>query len=253
MDVLGITQARYGSKRLPAKVLLKIGGSPLLEMHLNRIKQANTIGKLIVATTWEPQSQAIIDIAENCGVDWHQGPIEDVLGRFYMAALKYQPEYVVRLTSDCPVIDPTVVDEVVSAIVKSEYDYVSNGLSPTYPDGISVEAFTFQALEKAFKEARLPSEREHVTSYIWKNSTWVGSEMFKSHCIQNEEDFSKYRLTVDTKEDFDLINKLVIALGPNKPWLDYIKYIDKYDLASINSKNVRNEGYLNSIENDIEV
>ncbi len=251
MNVLAITQARFGSSRLPAKVLMEIGGVSLLEMHLRRINQSKLIDDVIVATTTEPESVAIVDIAKKTGAKYYQGSISDVLSRFYEVAKEYRPKYIVRLTSDCPIIDATVIDKVIARLVHNDYDYVSNGLSPTYPDGISVEAFTYDALEKAHFKAILPSEREHVTPYIWKNSTWKGGDLFKSDCVQNDTDYSKYRLTVDTQEDFDLISELVNNLGPNEQWMEYVSYIEKNEIYSINSRYSRNEGYSKSVLTDI--
>ncbi len=251
MKVLAITQARYGSSRLPAKILKTVNGITLLDMHLQRICKAKRVNHIIVATTNEENSDKITEIAERNGVNYYKGSLNDVLERFYFAAKEFEPDYIIRLTSDCPLVDPEVIDSVVEVISKGEYDYIGTGLNPTFPDGISIEAFTFKALETAYNEANLNSEREHVTSYIWKNSTVKGGTIFKSYNYSNDKDYSAYRLTVDTQEDFDLIKALVEKIGHEKGWLDYVNcLIDNPDLFKLNSKYKRNEGYTKSIKND---
>lgn len=251
MKILSITQARVGSTRLPGKVLKKIEGKTLLEIHLNRALQSKLISKLKVATTTEVDVNKIIKISDKLGVDSFQGSVENVLERFYLAALPEKPDYVVRLTSDCPLIDPIEIDKVIKKCVAGNYDYASNVLEPSLPDGMDVEIFKFSSLEKAFKEATLKSDKEHVTPYIWRNSTVRGGSTFKSLSIKNLRDFSDFRLTVDTLDDFNLIKKLIVKLGDNKGWHDYVNYLEQNpELISINSKYKRNEGLKKSILQD---
>lgn len=251
MKIIAVTQARYGSTRLPAKVLKTIGSQMLLDIHLERILQANSIDKLMVATTNEEGAEKIVDIASKQNVDTYEGSINDVLDRFYNCVKDQQPDYVVRLTSDCPLIDPTIIDMVVKTCIFSDYDYVSNTMEPTYPDGVDVEVFKFSALERAFNEATLKSDREHVTSYIWRNSTFKGGFLFKSFNVANDVDYSDYRITVDTIEDFEVIKHLVDALGTNKRWNEYVNYLkDNSEIKKINSSHTRNEGYAKSLLND---
>jgi len=251
MKILAITQARVGSTRLPGKVLKIIGGKTLLEIHLSRILQSKLINKLKVATTIEPEASKIIAIADKLEVESFRGSIDDVLERFYLTALPEKPDYVVRLTSDCPLIDSVEIDKVIEKCITNQYDYVSNTFEPTFPDGMDVEVFKFSALEKAYQEAILKSDREHVTPYIWRNSSFKGGNIFKSFNIRYQEDFSKYRLTVDTQEDFNLIENLITNLGYNKIWQDYVDYLNQNsELLSINSKHERNEGYQKSLKKD---
>ncbi|MFZ4632240.1 MAG: cytidylyltransferase domain-containing protein [Patescibacteria group bacterium] len=248
MKILAITQARVESTRLPGKVLKTIGDKTLLEIHLSRILQSKLISKLKVATTTETNVNKIIAIVDKLGIESFQGAIENVLERFYLTALSESPDYVVRLTSDCPLIDPTEIDKVIEECINGDYDYVSNVLEPTLPDGMDVEIFKFSVLEQAHQEASLRSDREHVTPYIWRNSTVKGGNIFKSLSVKYLEDFSNFRLTVDTPDDFDLIEKLIIKLGDDKRWQDYVSYLEKNsDLISINSKYERNEGLKKSI------
>lgn len=252
MKILAITQARIGSTRLPEKIMKKINGETLLEIHLKRILQSRMISKLRVATTTEPDAIQIVDICNNLGIEFYRGSLNNVLERFYLTALPEKPDWVVRLTSDCPLIDPIVIDKVINHAISNNFDYVSNTLQPTYPDGIDVEVFKFSALEKAYSEASHTSELEHVTPYIWKNSSFKGGNLFTSDCVANENDFSAIRLTVDTMEDFQVIEKLINLLGTDKPWLDYAKKMeDSPEIKQINAQFQRNEGYQKSINHEI--
>ncbi len=254
MKVLAITQARYGSTRLPAKVLKEVNGETLLELHLKRILQAKNVTKLKVATTTEEGADRIVEIAHRLGVETYKGSVDDVLERFYFTAKDENPDYVVRVTSDCPLIDPCEIDKVISTCVSNNLDYASNTLTPTFPDGVDCECFKFSALEKAYKEASLKSEREHVTPYIKKHSTEKGETLFKSMNVTNDEDYSGYRITVDTQEDFDLIRNLIINVGNDKGWKDYVRYLDTHkEVYELNSMHARDEGYAKSIANDYEV
>ena len=251
MNIIAVTQARYGSTRLPAKVLKEVNGKTLLQIHLERILKSELISSLVVATTDEDGSSAIIDIANRIGLRSYKGSINDVLERFYFAVKDEAPDYVVRVTSDCPLIDPIVIDAVVKCCLDTNADYVSNTLNPTFPDGVDVEIFKFSALQKAYFNATLKSDREHVTPYIWRNSTVKGGEIFTSVNYANGEDLSKYRITVDTQEDFEVIASLIKELGTDKTWLEYINYLEMHpEIKELNSNHTRNEGYAKSLLND---
>ena len=251
MKILAITQARYGSTRLPAKILKEVNGKTLLEIHLERILLSKKITKLKVATTNEEGAVKIIDIANKLSVETYQGSVEDVLDRFYQTAKPESPDYVVRLTSDCPLIDPEVIDFVIQKCIDSGCDYASNVLSPTFPDGMDVEIFKFSALEKAFKEANLTSDREHVTPFIWRNSTFKGGQIFKSINVESPVDYSEYRITVDTLDDFSLVETLILNLGVDKSFQEYVNYIATHkNVKQINQQYARNEGYEKSLLKD---
>lgn len=254
MKILAITQARYGSTRLPAKILKEVNGQTLLEIHLRRILQSKTISKLKIATTDEEGSKYIVDVANKVGVEYFKGSVDDVLSRFYGTAEPEKPDYVIRLTSDCPLIDPNIIDAVVNyAIEHPEYDYVSTD-SASFPDGLDTEVMKFSAIEKAYNEANLKSEREHVTPYIWKNGTFNGGKIFKTYRIPNPKgnfNADDYRITIDEPEDFEVIKHLIENLGIDKDWKSYIDYLLKHkDIYAINSKFSNNEGYAKSIAND---
>jgi spore coat polysaccharide biosynthesis protein SpsF (cytidylyltransferase family) len=251
MKIIAITQARYGSTRLPGKILKTVKGKTLLEIHLLRILQAKQVSKLKMATTIENGADEIVAIGQKLNVESYKGSISDVLERFYYTALPENPDYVVRLTSDCPLIDPDEIDTVISACVSENVDYASNALIPTFPDGIDVEVFRFAALEKAYRQAKIKSDREHVTPYIWRNSTEKGGTLFSSFAVKNGEDFSNYRLTVDEEADFKLIEHLISTLGTDKSWQEYVTYLNRHpDLLKINAQIARNEGYQKSLNKD---
>jgi spore coat polysaccharide biosynthesis protein SpsF (cytidylyltransferase family) len=251
MKIIAVTQARYGSTRLQGKVLKEIQGMTLLDIHLERILQSKKITKLKIATTNEDKAEKIIEIATKHHIETYKGSIDDVLERFYFCLKNEKPDYVVRITSDCPLIDPMIIDKVISVCLSSDYDYVSNTLIPTYPDGMDVEVFKFSALEKAYNEATLKSDREHVTPYIWRNSSVKGGKLFSSFNVANKYDYSNYRLTVDTLEDFQVIRALIESNGINKGWKEYINFLDKNpNIKNLNINNVRNEGYQKSLLND---
>lgn len=253
MKILAITQARYGSTRLPAKILKEVNGVALLEYHLKRLLHSQKIDKLKIATTGEEGSRFIVEIADKLGIGYHKGSVDDVLSRFYETAAPEKPDYVVRLTSDCPLIDPEVIDQVIDFAINSDYDYVSTDAA-SFPDGLDTEVFKFSALERAYSEANLKSEREHVTPYIWKNGTANGGTLFKSYKFVNPAgnyNANEYRITLDEPEDFEVIKNLIETLGPDRPWLDYINYLITHkEVYDINSRFGNNEGYEKSIAND---
>jgi len=251
MKILAITQARYGSSRLPGKILKTIGDKTLLGIHLERILQAKNITGLKIATTTEDGAENIIGIGNKLGVASYRGSVDDVLERFYETALPENPDYVVRLTSDCPLIDPNIIDQVIDQCIRNDVDYCSNTIIPTFPDGLDVEVFRFSALEKAFNEALITSDREHVTPYIWRNSNLKGGDFFTSFNVEYSTDYSDLRITVDTDKDFKLIEQLIETLGTDKPWLDYVEYLNQHSkVRMINSEYLRNEGYQKSLNND---
>tara|TARA_B100000965_G_scaffold397140_1_gene413179 strand:- start:1984 stop:2742 length:759 start_codon:yes stop_codon:yes gene_type:complete len=251
MKIIAITQARVGSNRLPEKILKKINNKSILQIHLERIKRSKLVNKIIVATTKEPKSSKITEICKDLNIEYYCGDTNDVLDRFYNASLSNSPDYIVRLTSDCPLIDPQLLDDVVKNTVNKDYDYGSNTIKPTFPDGMDVEVFKFSSLEIAFKKASLNSEREHVTPYIWKNCYHHGGKMFSSYSLTYKNDYSKFRLTLDEGIDFILIKKLILKCGDNKSWLFYVNFLlNNPKLIDINSSISRNEGYQNSIINE---
>lgn len=214
MNIISIIQARLGSSRLPGKVLKTVMGKPLLEYQIERVSRSKFIDKIVVATSNQDKDQPIVEWCKKLSVLYHRGSEEDVLERYYDAAQLHQADAIVRLTADCPLIDPKLIDKVIESYAQShpKYDYVSNCLERTYPRGMDVEVFSFKALTEAFHNATSPVEREHVTPYIYKNP-----QMFKLHCIKSTNNHSQHRWTVDTVEDFVLIKNILESIYPIHP------------------------------------
>lgn len=245
-----ITQARLGSTRLPGKILKQINSESLLEIHLKRLNRCKNISKIIVATTDQAEDKAIYEIATDLGFSSFRGSESDVLDRFYQAVRNEKSDWIVRVTSDCPLIDPFLVDELIKFAHNNNRDYCSNTLIENYPDGQDIEVFKFSALKSAWKNANLPSEREHVTPYIRNNSDFKGASIFKALNYPCDSNFSHIRMTIDESRDFDLIKVLIDDLGTDKTWLEYTDYIIKNNLNKINNSIIRNEGLLKSLKND---
>lgn len=255
MKIVAIIQARMTSSRLPGKILMNVQEKSLLEINLYRIGKSKKIDKVILATTSLASDDKTQSLSESFGVDVFRGDENDVLDRFYQAVkqkLDYIPEYIVRLTADCPLIDAELIDKIIEETVSNNLDYCSNTLEPTYPDGQDVEVFKFSCLEKAWNEAKLQSEREHVTPYIWKNSTIKGANLFTSKSFSDTDvDYSALRMTVDEIVDFELIKHIITNLGIEKSWNEYAEYLNNNtQLKAINKTVIRNQGYENSINKE---
>lgn len=250
VNTIIITQARTGSSRLPGKVLKQINGQELLKIHIDRISLSNEADKVIVATTTEVIDNQIENLCNSWNISVSRGSESDVLDRFYQAAKPYNPEWIVRVTSDCPLLDPKLIDAVIQSAKEKQVDYCSNILIENFPDGQDVEVFRFESLETAWKNAQLSSEREHVTPYIRTNCDFNNGTIFKAINYPCTKDYSKIRMTVDEQKDFDLIEKLIHDLGTNKSWEEYTNYIIDKELYLINGDIIRNEGYYKSLKND---
>lgn len=248
MKIMLITQARIASTRLPGKVLLPLGSGTILHMHLNRLRRCQRVDIFMVATTNEPDSGKILGVAQSCGFQYYQGSVDDVLDRFYQAAKPFNPDCVVRVTSDCPLIDPGLVDDLVEKFLAADVDYASNCLQPNLPDGMDCEVFRFSVLERAWREAKLDSEREHVTPYIWKNSNLKGGQIFSALAVEYGQNRSHIRLTIDQSEDYAVLKNLVERCGERASLDEYVKAYPEY--ARINSHIKTNEGYETSLKKD---
>lgn len=247
--ILAILQARMSSSRLPEKVLRPIVGRPMLEHQIKRINRARLIDKMVLATSTDPSDDPLERFCVKTDTDCFRGDLDNVLDRFYRAAKKYNPEHIVRLTGDCPLTDPEVIDATIQYYLDNDFDYVSNSLQPTFPDGLDVEVFSFAALEQAFEEAELPSEKEHVTPYINRNPG-----LFKIGNYSNTENLSGLRWTVDEPRDFEFVTQIYEALYEAKPHFltaDILQILkDNPELAAINSDIERNEGLKKSFAED---
>ncbi|HIH22417.1 TPA: NTP transferase domain-containing protein [Candidatus Micrarchaeota archaeon] len=261
MTIIAILQARLGSTRLPGKSMAELNGKPLLWHVIQRLKKSKTINKIVVATTTNEADNKIAQFAKSEGVGYFQGSENDVLDRYYQAAKANGTEtgdVIVRVTADCPLLDPEVVDKVVGTFVKSngKYDYVCNTQPPTYPDGLDTEVFSFATLERAWKEAKLQSEREHVTPYIWKQP-----DKFHIFNVTNEEggDLSEMRWTVDEPQDLEFVRAIYGLLGDKGRTHSFTRK-DVFEAIERNKKVIeinkgfgRNEGYEKSMREDKKV
>lgn len=250
LNIILITQARMGSSRLPGKVLREINGTSLLKIHLNRLKKASLISDIIVATTLNIHDSIIFNSSIQWGFSSTRGSESDVLDRFYQSVKNKNADWIVRVTSDCPLIDPILIDKVILYALQNNVDYCSNTLLENFPDGQDIEVFKFSALEAAWQNAFLKSEREHVTPFIKKNSDFNRGNLFKAKNYNCNKDYSKIRMTVDEESDFKLIKRLIEDLGVDETWETYTNHIIDNNLITVNTGIIRNEGYIKSLKND---
>lgn len=214
MRIEAFVQARMGSTRLPGKVLKEVLGKPLLEFLVERLSQSQEINDIVILTSDQPEDDVIASYCKKKNLLCFRGSKDDVLDRFYRAAVIRHPEGIVRITSDCPLIDPDIIDQVVK-VFRQDYpnvDYVSNSLERTFPRGLDVEVFSFQALEQTFQNAWKPEEREHVTVYLHRHP-----EIFYLRNLTHQPSLANHRWTVDTPEDFVLIRLILEHLYPDNP------------------------------------
>lgn len=211
--ILAVLQARMSSTRLPGKVMRPIMGAPMIERHLERLRACETLDRLVVATSLDSSDDPLVAHLEGLGVAVFRGSLDDVLGRFRAAAVAFGPAaHVVRLTADCPLADPEVIDACVRLHLASGADYTSNTRTRTYPDGLDAEVMTATALETAAAEAADPYEREHVTPFLWRRP-----ERFAIAQLTQAQDLSGCRWTVDTAEDLAFVEQVYAALLPRGP------------------------------------
>jgi spore coat polysaccharide biosynthesis protein SpsF len=248
--ILAIIQVRTSSSRLPGKALLPVLGRPILSWVIERVTLAHTVDRIVVATTDEPDDDPIVALCQRENVECFRGSRDDVVDRFYQCAVRYSPLGVLRITADCPLIDPGIIDMVVNRFLSTggALDLVSND-GDAYPDGLDAGIYSFRALEKIFRESTLPSDREHITPYIWTHP-----ELFSIEVVPCAQNLSRYRLTVDYQEDFELVTEVYEALYRENPafaWTDVIRFLDEHpEIFALNSSHTRNEGYQESLQKD---
>lgn len=247
--IVGILQARFSSTRLPGKILKSIGSKTLLEIVIDRVSRAKRLNGVVVATTLEESDNITCKWLEKNNQKYFRGDSFDVLSRFWHCAKIHNADLIVRLTADDPFKDPELIDQCIETFLTNErLDYLSNAIVPSYPEGLDVEVFTFDALNRAYCEAKLPSEREHVTPYIWKNNT-----LFKILSVQCDANYSHYRWTVDHPEDLLFVTKVFERCGFNYKigYKEILKLLNNEpELIKINDKIIIKEGYLISLNND---
>ena len=251
MKIAAVIQTRMGSTRYPGKVLEELDGKyKILDHVINQLGFCKLIGNIIIATTTLKEDDVIVEYAKDNNLDYFRGKPLDVLDRYYQCAKKFSLEIIIRVTSDCPFLDPTIIDKIVEKFHKSDFDFVCNNIIRTYPIGVDAEVFSFKTLEKTWKNAKLPSEREHVTPFMKKND-----EGFKIHNIDNVEKIPIYRLSIDRKDDLKFLQEIkknihhepilmkdVYNLFKIKPEILNL-YNDKMDVV---------EGYKKSLKEDEE-
>ena len=247
--ILAVVQARMGSSRLPGKVMREVLGKPLIGYLFERLQASRRIQKVILATTTHDSDDALVRYAASHGIEVFRGSENDVLDRIYQAVKAYKPKALVRVTADSPLSDHQLIDQAIDYFLTGGFDYVSSGANPpAFPDGLDTEVFSFQALERAWKEAKLKSEREHVTAYIKK------SKDLKLGDFKADQDYSDERWVVDNEEDFILIKAILENLY--KPGVyfglnEILAFKNKNpELFLINRHIQKNEGYQKSLKED---
>jgi spore coat polysaccharide biosynthesis protein SpsF len=206
MTIVAIVQARIGSTRLPGKVLMDLCGGTVLARVVSRLQCSRVVNRIVVATTNSDPDYAILRECHRIGISCFRGSEQDVLDRYYQAAREYNGETVVRVTADCPLIDPGIVDRTIELFFEKNADYAANDVPRTFPRGLDVEVFTMSSLERVWQEARRPHQREHVTPYFYEHP-----EMFQVVSLRGEFDCSQYRWTLDTEDDLKLLRRIYFS------------------------------------------
>lgn len=249
---MAIIQARMNSTRLPGKVLKLIDTRPMLGYMAERVSSASEVDDYVIATSSAVSDDPIEEFCTNNDIPFFRGNLDDVLDRFYQASKIADAKIIIRLTGDCPLVDPNIINKMVRIFKKNSYDYMANTAPPegiTFPEGMDVEIFSKEALKKAWKEAEKPSEREHVTFYFWKNKN-----LFSTFRYDLEENYSNYRLTVDYPEDFELVEKIIQHFNNSKLQFNMDEIIaflvENPEITDLN-KNIESfSGWKDSLEQD---
>lgn len=251
--VLAIVQARMGSTRLPGKSMMKLNGIPALQHVLTRLAASRQIDTVAVATSLGATDDLIAEFCGLLGVYCYRGSEDDVLDRYYRCAVELGGDVVVRITGDCPLIDPDVVDSCISLYFDSIGDgdiYCSNCVERSYPDGLDVEVFSLSMLSRAWHQAEYASEREHVTPYMRTHYP-------QRHLILQGENYSSVRLTLDYAEDYAVLDALIRAVAPDNgpiPFVSAVEWLQQHpDYAALNAKYEINEGLAKSLREDRKV
>jgi spore coat polysaccharide biosynthesis protein SpsF len=250
--VVAIIQGRMSSSRLPGKILADIAGQPMLTRVFIRTSRAKTLNEVIFATTTDASDDPVAEYCDFSGIPFTRGSLFDVLDRYYQAAKSTKADYVVRITADCPVIDPELIDNVVNTLLSDEYDFVCNRLPPpwlrTYPIGLDIEACSFKMLSKAWKDAKEPQHREHAMPYFYEGvqllavnrqlSEGVSSRGYKVALLNHTTDFGDYRWTVDTPEDLEFMREVYSRFNGRDDftWKEVLDLVhDNPELMKINA------------------
>lgn len=239
--ILGILQARTSSARLPRKVMLPMAGAPMLQRQVERLQRAELMDCLVLATSDRPEDDCVAEVAASAGIHGFRGSLDDVLDRFYRAAEPHRPDHVVRVTGDCPLADWEVLDGCIRFMLDGDFDYASNALNPTWPDGLDVEVMTFPALKQAWEEATTSLQREHVTPFINRQP-----DRFRLGSFENDVDLSAFRWTVDEPRDYEFVRRVYDALYSRNPAFTtndiFALLAAQPELISLNAGIERNDG-----------
>jgi spore coat polysaccharide biosynthesis protein SpsF len=231
---VAIIQARMSSSRLPGKVLLDINGLPMLSWVVERARLAKSLDEVVVATTTDPSDDAIQAFCQQKGYPVTRGSLTDVLDRYYQAAVAVKADTIVRLTADCPLMDPDLIDEMVAKFGQAGVDFAADRLPPpwkrTYPIGLDIEIVTFEALERGWKEAKEPFEREHVMPYFYDQEG-----RFRVLVVDHTSDYGSLRWTVDTAEDMAVLRQITAYFSPRLDfsWLEVLALVEKQPALSL--------------------
>jgi spore coat polysaccharide biosynthesis protein SpsF len=221
--------------------MLPLAGAPMLARHIERLLRTQRIDRLVLATSDRLEDDCVAELAESAGIDSYRGSLDNVLDRYYRAAQLHRPTHVVRVTGDCPLADWDVIDRCIDFTIAGHFDYGSNCLNPTWPDGLDVEVFTFTALETAWREAASELQREHVTPFINRQP-----DRFRLGSFENDRDLSDLRWTVDEPADYEFVSRVYEALYPANPAFTTNDILDllraRPQLIEINAGIERNEG-----------
>lgn len=236
MKIVSTVEARMGSTRFPGKTLSEIVGKPMLELIIERLKRARGVDEIVMATTTEPEDKVITKLAERVGVKWYRGSSEDVLDRVLQAAKAHKADIIVEMTGDNPLLEPELVDEAIDIYLNGDYDYVSNAIKETYPDGLNVQVFSVEVLDEVARLTNDPADRENVSLYIYEHP-----EKYRLYNMEAPPEYyhPEYRWTVDTEEDIQFVTAVYESLYYKKPDFsiaDVMKLLsEKPDLLKINA------------------
>jgi spore coat polysaccharide biosynthesis protein SpsF len=249
LKAVAIIQARIGSSRFTGKIMMKLYEKfTVLDYVIRQLGHSKLLKNIIIATTYLEQDNVIVEYAKNNGLAYFRGESLDVLDRYYKCAKEFSLDTIVRMTSDAPFLDPTIVDKVISKFQETGCDFASNNITRTYPIGIDAEVFSMKALEKTWKEAELPSEREHVTSFMKKNT-----ESFKLYNLENNQKIPIYRLAIDRKEDLGFLRAIAANITKQPILMKdiYELFLQKPEILDLyNDKMSLVEGYNKSLKDD---
>ena len=254
-NIVAVVQARMNSKRLPGKVLKLIAGKSFIELIVKRLERSTKINKILFALPNNDSSRPIIDLLSHINIDYVLGSENNLISRYKVAALKSKADYIVRITADCPFIDPIIIDNMAKKILSLKLDFITNVIPPSWPDGLDTTIFSKRTLSLTAHKATSFSDKEHVVPWMWNNSNLKNKNILKGYNYSSQIDLSKHRWTLDTKEDYNFFN----LIGKKFLWedlvsmncIDFLSFIKKnHAISLLNNNSIRDEGYQNSLLRD---